>query len=64
MSLITRIEKEKLKQSARMSDGYSPGVSLSQGLVVGGGNESNAGSHGLVIPWMGNPHIKIVVGAD
>lgn len=64
MSLQQRLEKEKLKECARMSDGYTPGVCMGQGLVVGGGNQNDASSHGLVIPWMGNPNVKIVVTGE
>lgn len=67
MNPIRRLEKEKENQSARMTDGFSQNVSLSQGLVEGGmgfAGGISSGSHGLVIPWMGNPHIKIVVSAE
>lgn len=60
------IEREKLKY-AKMTDGFSQGVSFSQGMVVGGEGLSGLldnGSHGLVIPWMGDKNISIVVGAD
>lgn len=67
MSRQQKLEQQKIKESARMADGFSRGVSLSQGLVVGADGMSagaDIGAHSVVIPWMGNPHIKIVVSAD
>jgi len=60
------IEREKLRY-AKMTDGFSHGVSFSQGIVIGGEGLSgllDSGSHGLVIPWMGDKNISIVVSYD
>lgn len=62
-----KLEREKLSYSARNADGYAQNVSLSQGMVVGGEGMcqgQNIASHGLVIPWMGSKHIKILVCAE
>lgn len=59
------IEKEKLKKSASMSDGYGFGISVNHGIVEGisstGAGSYELGYHGVVMPWGNSPHIKIVV---
>jgi hypothetical protein len=60
-------ERQRLKTCASMSDGYSSGVSLSVGRVEAGnglGVMDNQSSHGVVIPWMGSQHIKILVSVE
>lgn len=65
---MRRQEKEREKLSyAKMVDGFSSGVSFSQGMVIGLETMSGlmyGGSHGLVIPWMGDPNISLVVVLD
>ena len=64
---LQMLEREKLKQSARIAEGFSDNACFSQGLVVGGDDlagQFDSGNKGLVIPWGGNPNIKIVVGVE
>jgi len=61
---LREVEKLKKKKNAVMSDGYGYGISLGHGIVVGAesGNIANdLISHGVVMPWGDNPHVKILV---
>jgi hypothetical protein len=60
-------ELEKLNKLARISEGFGGNFSLRDGIVVGADDYycgADQGAKGLVIPWMGCKHIKILVGAD
>jgi hypothetical protein len=67
MSKRRKLEKEKLRKNALMADGYGMGISISHGIVIGADGMSVAGnlsSHGLLVPWGSDPHIKILLNAD
>lgn len=60
-------ELEKLNKLARIGEGFGGNLCFSDGLVVCGDDYyagADQGAKGLVIPWMGCKHIKILVGAD
>jgi len=60
-------ELEKVNKLARISEGFGGNISFRDGIVVGADDYysgADQGTKGLVIPWMGCKHIKIVVGAD
>lgn len=62
-----RKELEKLNTLARIGEGFGGNFSLSDGIVAGAEDYylgADQGAKGLVIPWMGSKHIKIVAGAD
>ncbi len=60
------LEKEKRKYGASIVVGWSPGVSLQQGIVHGADDYDigMTGSVGLVVAWGGDPNNKITLGAD
>ena len=67
MSKFQEIERRKIKECARIADGYSAGLCISQGLIVGADGKSvsaDLGAHGVLIPWAGSPHIKILVDSE
>lgn len=51
---------------ARIAVGWTPGVSLSEGIVHGAEDYDlgMAGSVGVVIPLGGDPHNKATMGVD
>lgn len=63
---MTRREtiQEKLRKDAMISCGFITSVSCENGLIMGadGLDFGSQGSPGLLIPWMGSKHIKILVG--
>jgi hypothetical protein len=62
-----QVEKKRRKECARGTIGFSDGVSFSEGLVIGADSLYGLGyqsSPGVVIPWKGNEHIKILISKD
>lgn len=60
-------EKRKRSEVAKAVVGFSRGVSISDGLVIGADGLTASGHEsalGVVIPWMGSPHIKILLTED
>ncbi len=60
------LEKERRRYGASIAVGWSPGVSLQQGIVHGADDYDigMTGSVGLVVPWGGDPNNKITLGVD
>jgi hypothetical protein len=62
-----QIERKRRKECARGTIGFGDGTSISEGLVIGAdglcGLEHQSSS-GVVIPWRGNEHIKILISKD
>lgn len=62
-----QIERKRKKECARGTIGFGDGVSFSEGLVIGADDLSGLryqSSPGVVIPWKGNEHIKILISKD
>jgi hypothetical protein len=61
-----QLEKERRMFGARIAVGWTPGVSLSEGIVHGAEDYDlgMAGSVGVVIPLGGDPHNKATMGVD
>jgi len=60
-------EKRRRKEAAHAVVGFSRGMSISDGLIVGADTLTGSGYEsaiGVVIPWMGSPHVKIVLTED
>jgi len=60
-------ELEKVNKLAKVSEGFGGNFSFGDGIVVGADDYYTGvdkGAKGLVVPWMGCKHIKILVGAD
>jgi len=60
-------EKRRRKEAAHAVVGFSRGMSIADGLVIGAETLTASGYEsaiGVVIPWMGSPHIKIVLTED
>lgn len=61
------IEEKRRRETARAVVGFSRGISTNEGLVAGAETLTAMGygsALGVVIPWMGNPHVKIVITED
>jgi len=61
------LEQEKNRKLAQISVGFGDQFSLQHGLVNGSDDMSSGtdqGSAGLIIPWGGCKHIKIMVGSE
>ena len=62
-----QIEKKSRKECARGTIGFGDGISFSEGLLIGADGLSgleHQSSPGVVIPWKGNEHVKILIGRD
>ena len=59
-----KIEKEKAEKLARISSGFGKGMSYTDGIIMGANSIDSGcqGSAGILIPWMGCKHIKILIG--
>jgi hypothetical protein len=60
-------ERRRRKEAAHAVVGFSRGMSLNDGLIVGADTLTASGYEsaiGVVIPWMGSPHVKIVLTED
>jgi hypothetical protein len=62
-----QIERKRRKECARGTIGFGDGLSFSEGLVIGSDDLYGLGyqsSPGVIIPWKGNEHIKILINRD
>lgn len=62
-----QIEQKRRKECARGTIGFGNGTSISEGLVIGADSLYGLGyqsSPGVIIPWKGNEHIKILISRD
>ena len=60
-------ERRRRKEAAHAVVGFSRGMSIADGLIIGADTLTASGYEsaiGVVIPWMGSPHIKIVLTED
>ena len=64
---LRRIEQRKKRECARTTIGFGDGICFDEGLVVGSDGLSaltSQSSAGVVIPWNGSPHVKIMLGSE
>ncbi len=64
---LRKIEAKRRKECARGTIGFGNGISFSEGLVIGADGLSgleHQSSPGVVIPWKGNEHVKILISKD